>query len=179
MNRNRLAYILILTAALNFSACGGPAESAGGNNNKAAAATPAANAATNPAPATAAVNANTVAASAETVAATPAPVGDAAARQATPAASPSRTSGSTPTAKAPAPQIGSGGNDFFLFTQARAAINNDPELKAANLIVEVKEGVVTLSGTVASAALKSKAEQLARGAGSKSVRNQLRVVAAR
>jgi osmotically-inducible protein OsmY len=37
---------------------------------------------------------------------------------------------------------------------------------------------VTLSGTVASAALKSKAEQLARGAGPKDVRNQLRVSAA-
>ncbi|MCA1614739.1 MAG: BON domain-containing protein [Acidobacteria bacterium] len=79
----------------------------------------------------------------------------------------------------PTPQIGSGGNDFFLFTQARAAINGDPDLKAANLVVDVKGGVVTLSGTVASAALKSKAEQLARGAGAKEVRNQLRVSAGR
>ena len=121
--------------------------------------------ATNPTPAAAASNANTVAASAEAVNAN--------------TASPSRGANSAPTAKAPAPQIGSGGNDFFLFTQARAAINSDPELKAANLVVEVKEGVVTLSGAVASAALKSKAEELARGAGSKSVRNQLRVAAAR
>jgi hypothetical protein len=178
MNRNRLAYILILAAALNFSGCGGAAESAAGDN-KAAAATPAANAATNPAPAAAAVNANTAAASTEAGAAAPTSAVDAAARQAAPTASPSRgANGATP-AKAPTPQIGSGGNDFFLFTQARAAINNDPELKAANLVVEVKEGVVTLSGTVASAALKSKAEELARGAGSKSVRNQLRVAAAR
>lgn len=167
MNRNRLAYLLILAAALNFSGCGGAAESAGGEGK-------AANATT-------AGNANTVAASAEAGGSgtAPVPVGDAAARPATPAASPSRGAGGAPTAKAPAPQIGSGGNDFFLFTQARAAINNDPELKAANLVVEVKEGVVTLSGTVASAALKSRAEQLARGAGSKSVRNQLRVAAAR
>jgi hypothetical protein len=177
MNRNGLAYILILAAALNFSGCGGAAESAGGDN-KAASAPPTANAATNPTPATAAVNANTVAASAEAGAAAPTSPGDAA-RQAAPTASPSRGAGGAPTAKAPAPQIGSGGNDFFLFTQARAAINNDPELKTANLVVEVKEGVVTLSGTVANAALKSKAEQLARGAGSKSVRNQLRVAAAR
>lgn len=178
MNRNGLSYILILMAALNFSGCGGAAESAGGDN-KAAAATPTANAATNPAPATAAGNANTVAASADAGAAATAPAGDAATPKATPAASPSRASGGTPPAKAPTPQIGSGGNDFFLFTQARAAINNDPELRAANLVVEVKEGVVTLSGTVASAALKSKAEELARGAGSKAVRNQLRVAAAR
>ncbi|HEX8293485.1 MAG TPA: BON domain-containing protein [Pyrinomonadaceae bacterium] len=79
----------------------------------------------------------------------------------------------------PTPQIGSGGNDFFLFTQARAAINNDSDLKAANVVVDVKGGVVTLSGAVANAALKSKAEQLARGAGSKEVRNQLRVSAGR
>jgi osmotically-inducible protein OsmY len=79
----------------------------------------------------------------------------------------------------PTPQIGSGGNDFSLFTQARAAINNDPDLRAANVIIDVKEGVVTLSGTVSNAALKSKAEQLARGAGSKEVRNQLRVSAGR
>ena len=46
-------------------------------------------------------------------------------------------------------------------------------------VIEVKEGVVTLSGTVASAALKSKAEQLARGAGSKGVKNQLRVSGAK
>jgi osmotically-inducible protein OsmY len=79
----------------------------------------------------------------------------------------------------PTPRIGSGGNDLFLFTQARAAINDDADLKAANLVIEVKEGVVTLSGAVASAALKSKAEQLARGAGAKDVRNQIRVSAAR
>jgi osmotically-inducible protein OsmY len=79
----------------------------------------------------------------------------------------------------PKPRIGSGGNDLFLFTQARAAINNDADLKASNLVVDVKEGVVTLSGTVASAALKSKAEELARGAGPKDVRNQLKVSAGR
>ena len=55
----------------------------------------------------------------------------------------------------------------------------DADLKAANLIIEVKEGVVTLSGNVASAALKSKAEELARGAGAKNVKNQLRVSAGR
>jgi osmotically-inducible protein OsmY len=79
----------------------------------------------------------------------------------------------------PTPQIGSGGNDLFLFTQARSAINNDSDLKAANVVIDVKGGVVTLSGTVASAALKSKAEQLARGAGSKEVRNQLQVAGGR
>ncbi len=92
----------------------------------------------------------------------PAPTSTAAvnaAPQDTPPASVSRNANrSAPPAKVPTPQIGSGGNDFFLFTQARAAVNADPELKAANLVIEVKDGVVTLSGTVASAALKSKAE---------------------
>jgi hypothetical protein len=105
--------------------------------------------------------------------------GEAAARPSTSPASGSRGAGSAPQAKAPAPQIGSGGNDLFLFTQARAAVNDDADLKAANLIIEVKEGVVTLSGNVASAALKSKAEELARGVGAKDVKNQLRVSAAR
>ncbi len=76
----------------------------------------------------------------------------------------------------PKPQIGSGGNDFSLFTQARAALNNDAELKGANITVEVKEGVVTLSGALANAAQKSKAEQLVRAVGGvKAVKNQLRV----
>jgi osmotically-inducible protein OsmY len=79
----------------------------------------------------------------------------------------------------PTPQIGSGGNDLFLFTRARAAMNNDTDLKAANVVIEVKEGVVTLGGTVASAALKSKAEQLVRGTGAKDVRNQLKISAGR
>jgi len=112
--------------------------------------------------------------------AAPAPTttaGDATPVQGTPPASESRAARGAPPAKMPTPQVGSGGNDLFLFTQARAAVNADPELKAANLIVEVKEGVVTLSGTVASAALKAKAEELARGAGVKAVRNQLRVSA--
>lgn len=77
---------------------------------------------------------------------------------------------------APKPQIGSGGNDFFQFTQARAAIGADPDLKTTNIVVDVKGGVVTLSGTVASAAQKSKAEQLMRGvAGVKTVNNGLQI----
>lgn len=76
------------------------------------------------------------------------------------------------------PQIGSGGNDFFLFTQARAALGADAELKGAAPIIEVKDGVLTLSGTVASPALKSRAEQVARSVGGvKAVKNQLRVAA--
>ncbi|MET0650088.1 MAG: BON domain-containing protein [Pyrinomonadaceae bacterium] len=169
MYKYRLAKLIIIIAAvLNFNGCGGAAESAG-NDGKAAAATPAANAAS-PAPTAAAA------------AAAPSPQASAvvaSARPGTTPASESRSPGGAPPAKAPTPQIGSGGNDFFLFTRARAAVNADPELKAANLIIEVKEGVVTLSGTVASAALKAKAEELARGVEPKALRNQLRVSAGR
>lgn len=170
MNRNRLARLITLAAAVGFAACGGAAERQGGDT-KTANASPTANA-SSPAPA-----AN---AAANTVATGNAPATNNAAPQQSASPVPSsRASVNAPSAKTPKPQIGSGGNDLFLFTQARAAINNDADLSAANLIIEVKEGVVTLSGNVASAALKSKAEELARGAGAKDVKNQLRVSAAR
>lgn len=76
----------------------------------------------------------------------------------------------------PQPQVGTGAGDFFLFTQARAALNADAELRKANIIIDVRAGAVTLSGTVASAAQKSTAEQLTRAvAGVKGVTNRLRV----
>lgn len=159
MDRNRLA--IILAAALGFAACGGASENSGGDSKPAG--TPTTVNAASPAPATDG-GANAAPASAD---AAPAP------------ASESRASVNAPAAKVPKPQIGSGGNDLFLFTQARAAIDDDADLKPANLIIEVKEGVVTLGGNVASAELKSKAERLARGAGAKDVKNQLRVSAGR
>lgn len=168
MDRNRLAKLLIIFAALNFSACGGAAVSAGGDS-KTAPTPPAADAAA-PAPR---VGANAATPAAATT--LPQSSGGAAGRQGASPASGPRGAGSAPPAVMPTPQVGTGGNDFFLFTQARAALNNDSELKAANLVIEVKGGVVTLNGAVASASLKSKAEQLARDAGAKAVRNQLRV----
>lgn len=172
MNKDRLAQLLILAAALNIFGCGGAAERTGGEGKATAAAPTAANAASPMPAADAAAAATTV----------PAPAPSAvvaASAQGSSSASESRGANSAPPAKMPTPRIGSGGNDLFLFTQARAAVNADPELKAANLVIEVKEGVVTLSGAVASAALKAKAEELARGAGPKEVRNQLRVSAGR
>jgi hypothetical protein len=178
MKRNALIKLLILVAALNITGCGGAAERAGGDSKTASAST-VANAAS-PTPTTESV----ASAVATPAAASPADTVDAgaAARQGSSTTSPTaetRNANSAPQAKMPKPQIGSGGNDLFLFTQARAAINNDADLKASNVVVDVKEGVVTLSGTVASAALKSKAEELARGAGPKEVRNQLKVLAGR
>jgi hyperosmotically inducible protein len=176
MKRNGLIKLLILVAALNIAGCGGAANSAGGDSKTASAST-GVNAAS-PTPTT-----EGVASAVATPAAAPTPAvsaaGDSAARQSASPTSETRNANSAPQAKMPKPQIGSGGNDLFLFTQARAAVNNDADLKAANVVVDVKEGVVTLSGTVASAALKSKAEELARGVGPKDVKNQLKVSAGR
>ncbi|MCA1616914.1 MAG: glycosyltransferase, partial [Acidobacteria bacterium] len=108
---------------------------------------------------------------------TPPAAGGAAARPGATPAGGSRTASSAAPANVPKPQIGSGGNDLYLFTRARGVIGTDAELKAANIVVEVKDGVATLSGTVASDAQKSKAEQLTLGVGVKTVKNQLRVSA--
>lgn len=78
-------------------------------------------------------------------------------------------------AKEPVPQIGSGGNDLVLFTQARNALNSEQEL-INSVIIEIKEGNVTLTGSVTSAAQKAKAGQLVQSVkGIKSVKNNLRV----
>lgn len=85
---------------------------------------------------------------------------------------------STRTNKDPDPKIGAGGNDFYLFTQARGALNADSELKNSNIVVDVKNGSATLSGTVSSAEQKSRAEQIVRALnGITSVKNQLSISA--
>lgn len=169
MNGNVLKILPALAAALALAGCGGVGEKAGGKNAATAAAsnTPAAT----PAPTAADGGSNAVGAQI-----TPAAGGDAA-RQPTPQLNGTPGAGNKPPAKMPTPQIGSGGSDFSLFTQARAAVAADPELKSANVILDVKEGVVTLTGTVAGGEQKSKAEQLVRSAGAKNVKNQLRVAA--
>lgn len=179
MNMNRLT-ILLAAASLFLVGCGGAGEKAGGDNAKASA------------PSNVGAAASTAPTSAGNVNAAPTNNGATAADARTPqttvaAAAPragatpssnTRVVNNAPPAKMPEPQLGSGGNDFYLFTQARGALNADAELKTANLVLDVKAGVVTLSGTVASAAQKSKAEELVRSVGAKSVKNQLRVAAA-
>lgn len=175
MNGNGSKILLGFAAALVLAGCGSNGEKAGGETVKAAApsnvnaagAAPTSNGAANVAPANGAAVAQT-----PTTAASPA------ARAGATPSSNTRAVNNAPPANMPEPRIGSGGNDFFLFTKARGALNADAELKAANVILDVKDGVVTLSGTVASAAQKSKAEELVRAAGSKAVKNQLRVAAA-
>ncbi|MEO6588781.1 MAG: BON domain-containing protein [Pyrinomonadaceae bacterium] len=81
---------------------------------------------------------------------------------------------SAPTTKEPPPQIGSGANDFMLFTQMRGALNSDKELQG--VIIEVKEGNVTLSGKLAGADQKAKAEQLVKTVnGIKTVKNNISI----
>lgn len=80
-----------------------------------------------------------------------------------------------PTVKAPQPVIGSGGDDFSLLVQARGALSADKELINA-VIVEIKEGNITLTGSVASEAQKIRAGQLVQNVkGIKSIKNSLRV----
>jgi hypothetical protein len=168
MNRNRLKLLIALAATLALSACGAAGEKTGGGNVAAASSVNA------PSPAPTPVGGATE--NVSTVVSTPsAAAGEA--RQDAPRAGGSRVPSNAPPAAVPTPRIGSGGNDFFLFTQARAALNSDAELRAANLTLDVKEGVATLTGSVANAALKAKAEDLVKGAGPKTVRNQLRVSA--
>ncbi len=167
MNRNNLAASLIFCSALVLNGCGGAGNASGGSGNTAG----------NTQPADAAAKATP----ASNTMQTPPPPS---AGSATPAAAVTASAGAVgggdkaKSANVPPPQIGSGGNDLFLFTQARAALGSDAELKGANPVVEVKDGVLTLSGTVATPAQKSRAEQVARGIGGvKSVKNQLRVSA--
>jgi hypothetical protein len=81
----------------------------------------------------------------------------------------------SPPVKDPTPQIGSSGGDMFLFTQARGALSSDQELINA-VIIEIKEGNATLTGSVSSQAQKTKAGQLIKSVnGIKSVKNNLRV----
>ncbi|HEV2864539.1 MAG TPA: BON domain-containing protein [Pyrinomonadaceae bacterium] len=167
MNRKHLAASFIFYAALVLNGCGGAGNASGGSGNTVS----------NTQPSGAVANATPAAKT--TQALTPPSAGNTA-----PAAVVTTPTGAggvvekTKAADVPRPQIGSGGNDLFLFTQARAALGSDAELKGANPVVEVKDGVLTLSGTVATPAQKSRAEQVARGvAGIKAVRNQLRVSA--
>lgn len=171
MNRNRLNILLILATVLVLSGCSDGGEKAGG---KSAGAT----APSNSNAASVAATPDGVANVSTTSGATVAPTQPAASVSvAQPIASQGGMRGGNNAlpAKMPTPQIGSGGNDFYLFTKARGALSADAELKAANVVVDVKEGAITLSGTVKSAEQKSKAEQLVRAVGSKTVNNQLRI----
>jgi hyperosmotically inducible periplasmic protein len=74
--------------------------------------------------------------------------------------------------------IGTGANDGWLWTKTRALLATTDDLRDSTINVDVDNAVVTLSGTVATQAQKTKAAQVARGVeGVKNVRNNLTVSA--
>ena len=73
-------------------------------------------------------------------------------------------------------RVGTGANDLWLWVKTRFELAGADDLRDSTINVDVDNDVVTLTGTVASAAQKTRAETVAKGVeGVKSVRNQLRV----
>jgi hypothetical protein len=73
--------------------------------------------------------------------------------------------------------VGSGLNDGWLWVKTRFDLAAADDLRDSTINVDVDNGVVTLTGTVASAAQKTRAEQVVKTVeGVKSVKNQLKVV---
>ena len=74
------------------------------------------------------------------------------------------------------PQRSSSQDDDAIFDRVRQRLYNDPDVKAHNLTITVKEGAVTLDGWVTSEKIRSKAEKITRKVpGVKKVINNLRV----
>ena len=72
--------------------------------------------------------------------------------------------------------IGSGANDSWLWFKTRAAMMTTADLRESTVDVDVVNDVVTLKGSVETAAQKAKAEQVAKAIdGVKSVKNELKV----
>ena len=75
-------------------------------------------------------------------------------------------------------KVGTGANETWLWIKTRFDLAAADDLRDSTINVDVENDVVTLSGTVASAAQKTKAETVAKAVeGVKSVRNQLKVQA--
>jgi osmotically-inducible protein OsmY len=73
-------------------------------------------------------------------------------------------------------KVGTGANDTWLWIKTRFDLAAADDLRDSTINVDVDNDIVTLSGTVASAAQKTKAETVAKAVeGVKSVRNQLKV----
>lgn len=75
--------------------------------------------------------------------------------------------------------IGQGANDSWLWFKTRAALLTTNDLRESTINVDVVNDVVTLRGTVETAAQKTKAEEVAKAIdGVKSVKNDLKVAPA-
>ncbi|OZI61625.1 BON domain-containing protein [Bordetella genomosp. 11] len=76
----------------------------------------------------------------------------------------------------PKQSVGEYASDTVVTTKVKAAIVADKSLSALDIAVETNNGVVTLTGTVASAAQSDAATHAARGVeGVKQVKNNLKV----
>lgn len=74
--------------------------------------------------------------------------------------------------------VGTGLNDGWLWVKTRFDLAAADDLRDSTINVDVDQAVVTLTGTVASAAQKTRAEQVAKAVEDvKSVRNNLKVAA--
>ena len=74
--------------------------------------------------------------------------------------------------------IGQGVNDSWLWFKTKTALATTDDLRDSTINVDVVNDVITLRGTVASAAQKTQAETVAKGIeGQKGVKNQLTVKA--
>lgn len=74
--------------------------------------------------------------------------------------------------------IGTGVNDGWLWTKTRALLASENELRDSTINVDVENGVVTLTGSVATDQQKTTAGRIAQGVeGVESVRNNLAVSA--
>jgi Predicted periplasmic or secreted lipoprotein len=72
--------------------------------------------------------------------------------------------------------IGQGADDMWLWVKTRASLLGTSDLRESTINVDVVNSVVTLKGTVASAAQKAKAVEVAKAiSGVKSVTDQLKV----
>ena len=72
--------------------------------------------------------------------------------------------------------IGQGVNDSWLWFKTRTALLTTSDLRDSTINVDVVNDVITLRGTVATAAQKAKAAEVANGIeGKKSVKNELKV----
>jgi hypothetical protein len=75
-------------------------------------------------------------------------------------------------------KIGTGLNDGWLWVKTRFDLAAADDLRDSTINVDVENDIVTLTGTVATAAQKARAETVAKSVeGVKSVRNQLKVSA--
>lgn len=75
-------------------------------------------------------------------------------------------------------KIGTGANDLWIWVKTRAAMAAADDLRDSTVNVDVDNDTVTLTGTVANAAQKARAETVAKGIeGVKTVKNQVTVKA--